>query len=128
MIAKSVLSTSYTRKRSRMRVSRPLNGPPFSNSLGDCLIKLIDSSSSCHRKSGVARLDADARHVFSAEIVTLPRPNGDRSYDPVYSMADDQDYGYPMDVLFLISALLSITRAKRFFTSYPFTNFRSFSW
>ena len=68
------------------------NGPPSRNSLGDCLIKLIDSGSSCRHKSRVARPDTDARHVFATEIVALPWPNGDASYGPVYSMADEKDY------------------------------------
>lgn len=77
-----------------MRFTRPspgrFNGPPSWNSLGDCLIKLIDSGSSCRHKSRVARPDTDARHVLAAEIVALPWPNG--SYGPVYSMADEKDY------------------------------------
>lgn len=63
-----------------MAIAWSLNGPPFWNSLGDCLIKLIDLGSSCCHKSRGVRRDVDARRVFTVEIVSLPRPNGDRSH------------------------------------------------
>lgn len=102
-----------------MRFTRPspgrFNGPPSWNSLGDCLIKLIDSGSSCRHKSRVARPDTDARHVLATEIVALPWPNG--SYGvTVYSMADEKDYEiariYTPSTLFILhfSSFDSITR------------------
>lgn len=95
-----------------MRFSRPspgrFNGPPSRNSLGDCLIKLIDSGSSCRHKSRVARPDTDARHVFVTEIVALPWPNGDASYGPVYSMADEKDYEIARIYTFFFSLITRI--------------------
>lgn len=105
-----------------MRFSRPspgrFNGPPSRNSLGDCLIKLIDSGSSCRHKSRVARPDTDARHVFATEIVALPWPNGDASYGPVYSMADEKDYEIAQIYTFFFSLITRIVGSswiKEFF-------------
>lgn len=95
-----------------MRFSRPspgrFNRPPSRNSLGDCLIKLIDSGSSCRHKSRVARPDTDARHVFATEIVALPWPNGDANYGPVYSMADEKDYEIARIYTFFFSLITRI--------------------
>ena len=96
MIAKSILSAPYTRKRLRIRVSRSshgrLNGLPSWNSLGDCLIKLIDSNSSCRHKSRAACHDANARHCFHRRNCYFgPRPNDDGSYSSVYSTVDHWD-------------------------------------